>query len=169
MAQLNSIKSRESIPWQFNCGYARVAVDELSAVKRSTSRNSVNKKLQAEKFQKLSPTVVLSWGPQNSGKSVLVPSLMHIVRLFWIVLGASGTLQQLKRSIGNHFPPLSGKLCQLMLKKKPFPFWVCVLCNRAFRLTENFPWLATFWTWYCSSSLFAIFLYLKGRWGFCHS
>ena len=53
MAQLNSVKSRESIPWQFNCGYARVAVDELSAVKRGTSRNSVNRKVRAEKFQKL--------------------------------------------------------------------------------------------------------------------
>ena len=53
MAQLNSIQSRDPIPWQFNCGYARVAVDELSAVKRGTSRNSINRKLRAEKFQKL--------------------------------------------------------------------------------------------------------------------
>ena len=42
MAQLNSIQSREFIPWQFNCGYACVAVTELSANKRDMSRNSMN-------------------------------------------------------------------------------------------------------------------------------
>ena len=53
MAQLISILSRQSIPWQFNCGYERVAVSELSAVKKSMSRNRTNRKLRAEKFQKL--------------------------------------------------------------------------------------------------------------------
>ena len=53
MAQLDSVQSRQSIAWQFNCGYARVAVHELSAVKKGKSRISINRKLRAEKFQKL--------------------------------------------------------------------------------------------------------------------
>ena len=45
--------NQTTISLLFNCGYAGVAVYELSGVKRGKSRSSVNKKERAEKFLKL--------------------------------------------------------------------------------------------------------------------
>ena len=44
---------RTPVSLLFDCGYARVAVSEFSAVKRGKSRCSLNREERAEKFQKL--------------------------------------------------------------------------------------------------------------------
>ncbi len=49
----SSTSAMMPIPLLFNCGYARVAVYEISAVKKGKSRISINRKVRAEKFQNL--------------------------------------------------------------------------------------------------------------------
>ena len=50
---LSSQNNEKCVPWQFNCGFARVSVRELSKLRKGASAISLDRKVRATEFQKL--------------------------------------------------------------------------------------------------------------------
>ena len=50
---LLSPNNEKCVPWQFNCGFARVAVRELSKLRKGASAISLDRNVRATEFQKL--------------------------------------------------------------------------------------------------------------------
>ena len=53
MSKLSKVNNERSVPWQLNCGFARVAIRELSRMRKGSSARSLDRKARAKEFEKL--------------------------------------------------------------------------------------------------------------------